>query len=441
MSQTILIEDNFDLQKLFAINLQNFVGTDIIHRENAQDTLSLLKILPQVSLIISRAKVHGEPTAKILYDFIKEEGLNTSLIVLGECPEISHEILCLSEPISWEIIVKQAAKNLGVNLEVSHKVKVDYVPVSLHYFYEINQTPCDIYIRIKKGRDQFQFIKRIHQNDSFDRTTIQKYEEQGLKEFYILHEYVQYFTTFVTNALITRLERDDLTLEDRILTTSYAHEIVRERLQQLEIDQASIELSETSINSMVQSVRNSLEMVSLIKFLFSNKVSYAYQHAHLLALMCHYILSKQSWYKLEHLNILSFVAFFADTTLKTTPQMRISSEKELNASQLTEAEKEEVRFHAKDAFNIVSLHPEANQFIKTIILQSHGRLDGISFSDDPSEELHPLSQIFIIADHFVRILLNPELPSNKKDILAIMSKKYSGESYKKIMKALEQKFV
>lgn len=441
MSQTILIETNNDLKKLFTLNLQTFVGTDVIQRENAQDTLALLKILPQISLIITRSSVGNEKTAKIIHQYLKDEGLTTSLIVLGACPEVANEVLCLEDPISWEIVIKEAAKRLHVELDTTKKIKTNYVPVSLHYFYEITRTPCDIFIRIKKGKDEYQFVKRIHQKDTFDIETIRKYEEQGLKEFYISADYIQYFTNFVTNELVTKLEDENLSLEDRIMTTSYAHEIVRERLQQLEIDQACIELSETSINSMVKSVRHSPEVVNLLRFLFSNKVSYAYQHAHLLALICHYILSKQSWYKNEHLNILSFVSFFADATLKTIPQMRISSLTELENSELSDEEKEQVMYHARDAVNLLNLHPDATEYIKTVLLQSHGTLNGVGFADDPSEELHPLSKIFIIADNFVKILLNPDLPSTKKEILEMMSKKYSGSSYQKIMKALEQKFV
>lgn len=441
MSQTILIETNQDLKKLFTLNLQTFVGTDVIQRDNATDAIALLKILPQISLIITRATVDQELSAQAILNYLKSENLNIPLLVLGACPEIAHEVLCLEDPISWEIVIKEAAKRLGVSLDTTKKIKADYVPVSLHYFYEINRTPCDIFIRIKKGKDEYQYVKRIHQKDTFDKETIAKYESQGLKEFYVASEYIQYFTNFVTNELVTKLESEDLSLEERILTTSYAHEIVRERLQQLEIDQACIELSETSINSMVKSVRNSPEVVNLLKMLFSNKVSYAYQHAHLLALICHYILSKQSWYKIEHLHILSFVSFFADATLKTIPQMRISSQSELEKAELTEEEKEQVMYHARDAVNLLNLHPDATDYIKTVLLQSHGTTDGIGFAEDPSEDLHPLSKVFIIADQFVKILLNPELPSTKKEILTLMSRKYSGNSYQKIMKALEQKFV
>src|SRR5690606_31683091 len=218
MSQTILIETNEDLKKIFSINLTTFVGTDVIHRNSAEDTLELLRILPQVSLIITKCRVGNEETALKIYQHIKNEGLNTALLILGECPALADEILCLSEPVSWEILIKQAASQLGVSLQnVNDKVKADYLPVGVYYFYDIQKTPCDIYIRIKKGHNDYQYVKRIHSKDTFDQADIKKYEEQGLKEFYVPRDYMQYFTTYVTNQLFEKLESSDLSLEDRIL--------------------------------------------------------------------------------------------------------------------------------------------------------------------------------------------------------------------------------
>ncbi len=441
MSQTILIETNEDLKKIFSLNLHTFVGTDVIHRKNAEDAMELLRILPQVALIITKCKVGNEETAVKLHQFLRNEGLKSELIVIGECPSLADEILCLQEPVSWEILIKQAASYLGVTLQDStNKVKPDYFPVPVYYFYDIQKTPCDVYIRIKKGPNEYQYVKRIHSKDIFDKNDILKYESQGLKEFFIPKDYIQYFTTFVTNNLVEKLERDDLTLEDRILTTANAHEIVREKIQQMGLDQAAVDLSDASINSMVQSVKNSPEVTNLLKFVFSNKVSYAYQHSHLLALMCHYVLSKQSWYKQEHLEILSFVSFFSDVTLKSQMQMQISSLKELTESNLTDEEIRQVMNHASEAVMILDQHPEANEYIKTVLLQSHGKLDGIGFEENPGEDLHPLSKVFIIADCFVKTLLNPALPSSKKEILPLLRTRFTNPSYQKIIKALEQKF-
>ena len=52
MSQTILIESNEDLKKIFSLNLNTFVGTDVIIRQDAEDAMALLRILPQVSTIM-----------------------------------------------------------------------------------------------------------------------------------------------------------------------------------------------------------------------------------------------------------------------------------------------------------------------------------------------------------------------------------------------------
>lgn len=441
MSQTILIETSEDLKKIFSINLNTFVGTDVILRNNADDALALLRILPQVGLVITKAKVGEEETAIKIHQFIKDQGLSTNVIVLGDCPALASQSLCLTEPVSWEILIKQAASHLGVSIQDAvNKVKPDYVPIALHYFYDIKKTPCDVYIRIKKGTNDYQFVKRINSKDIFDKSDIAKYEDQGLKEFYIAKDYIQYFTTFVTSNLVEKLERDDLTLEDRILTTANAHEIVRENVDQLGLDQSSLDLSEASINSMVKSIKDSPEIAALLKLLFSNKVAYAYQHCHLLALMCHYVLSKQSWYKEDHLEILSFVAFFSDVKLRSHQQMQISSLKELMESNLTDDERELVLNHAAEAVKILDSHPDANDYIKTVMIQSHGTLNGIGFEDNPPEDLHPLSKVFIIADCFVKILLNPALPSKKGEILPMLFDRFSNPSYQKIIKALEQKF-
>jgi HD-GYP domain-containing protein (c-di-GMP phosphodiesterase class II) len=441
MSQTILIEPNEDLRKIFGLNLSTFVGTEVIIRQSAEDTQELLRILPQVSLIITRARIGDEETALRLFHFIRGLELETELIVLGECPTLASEVLCLEEPISWEILIKQAAQHLGVTLQDAlNKIKPDYIPVGMHYFYDITQSPCDVYIRIKKGPRDYQFVKRIHAKDFFDKAMILKYEEQGLKEFFIPKDYMQYFTVYVTNNLVQKLERNDLTLEERILSTANGHEIVRDALQLMGMDEPIIELSEASINSMVKSVKSSPEVARLLKFLFSNKISYAYQHCHLLTLVCHYVLSKQSWYGKEHLHILSFASFFSDVTLKSDQQLQISSIHELNESSLSDEERQAVLHHAKDAAAIIDHHPGSNEFIKTVILQSHGKMDGIGFEENPSEDLHPLAKIFIVADNFVKLLLDPASPSSKKEILPILEGRFTHPSYQKIIKALEQKF-
>ncbi|MFY7992284.1 MAG: HD domain-containing phosphohydrolase [Bacteriovoracaceae bacterium] len=441
MSQTILIEPNDDLKKIFSLNLHTFVGTDVIHRRDSDDTINLLAILPQIALIITRVRVGNDATAKRISKYLQEHNLEIPMIVMGETGEVDKTTLVLPDPINWEILIAHAAKFLGVTLnDVAKKVKPDYMPIGVYYFYDIINTPCDIYIRLKKGPGEYQYVKRIHSKDTFDKEVIKKYEEQGLKEFYIPRDYQQYFINFLTNQLVKKLERDDLALEDRILTTANTHEIVRDQVRDLGLEESLVDLADAGIESMIRSVKNSPEVTNLLKFLFTNKVSYAYQHCHLMTVMCHYILSKQSWYKSDHLETLSFVSFFSDVTLKSMSQMQICNMSDLNETPLTDEERANVLSHAKDAVALIENHPEVTDTMKHVLLQHHGAVDGIGFPENPDEEIHPLAKVFIIADNFVKTLLHPEKPKSKKEILPILYKRFTHSSYQKIIKALEQRF-
>ena len=436
-----MIESNDDLKKIYTSSLKTLVGTEVINRTNADEAIDLLRILPQVSLIISQVKVGHEESARKIHDFLKAEGLKTPFIILGDNKNFSSEVLRLPEPVNTDELIKLAAAQLGVTLDQNIvKSEADFYPVSTSYFYEITRTPCDVYIKIKKNARESQFVKRIFSKDHFEKKDIKKYEDQGLKEFYITKESMPYFTTFVANTLVQKLERTDLKPEERIITTANAYDVATKNIQQMGLDDVNIELSDASIESMVKSIGESAQIGELVKFLLSNKVSYAYQQCHLLTLMCHYVLSKQSWYRPEHLTTLSFVSFFSDVTLSSNAQMKIASKSDLDHSQLTAEEKELVLNHARTAVDLLEEHPDANEYIKTVLLQSHGTLDGVGFADKPSEDLHPLSKVFIVADVFVKTLLDPTKPTHKKDILPFMANRFSNPSYTKIMKSMEQKF-
>lgn len=441
MSQTILIEPNDDLKKIFSLNLHTFVGTDVIHRHDSEDTINLLSILPQIALIITRAQVGKDQTASKISKYLIDHKLEIPLIVLGDTDGVDKTALILPDPINWEILIAHAAKFLGVTLnDVAKKVRPDYLPIACYYFYDISNSPCDVYIRIKKAPGDYQFVKRIHSKDTFDKEVIKKYEEQGLKEFFIPKDYQQYFINFLTNQLVQKLERDDLTLEDRILTTANTLDVVRDQVRDLGLEDSTVDLADAGIESMIRSVKNSPEVTNLLKFLFTNKVSYAYQHCHLMTVMCHYILSKQSWYRPEHLETLSFVSFFSDVTLKSMSQMQVASMYDFNETPLTDDERIAVLSHAKDAVALIQNYPEVSDTTKHVLLQHHGSKDGTGFPENPDEEIHPLAKVFIIADNFVKILLHPEKPKAKKDILPILYKRFTHPSYQKIIKALEQRF-
>lgn len=422
------------------MNLNTYAATDVVDRKNAADAIELLRILPSISLIICNAEVGEEKTAIKIHNFLEEEGLDIPMIILGECKELMGSVLTLKAPIAWEVLIKHAADTLGVKEEeVKPKAQPAFFAVEAYFFYDIDHTPCDVYIRLKKGDGAYQFVKRLHAQDNFTQEDIAKYEKQGLTHFYIPKDYQQYFVNFVTNNIIQELERDDLDLSERLATNSNAYEIVKDQIARAGLDDTINQLAETCIQSMVKTVQESPRLADLLKKLFTNKIGYAYQHAHLVCVIGDFILSKQPWYQKKHLDLFTLVSFFADITLVTPKQIRINSMRELNESDLSDEQKQATLNHAIDAAEIIKDYPASIPAIQEIILQHQGAKDGYGFNAEPSEDLHAISKVFIVADAFVKTLLDPEMPKNKKDILAILYAGFPGASYQKIVKVLEQK--
>ena len=79
------------------------------------------------------------------------------------------------------------------------------------------------------------------------------------------------------------------------------------------------------------------------------------------------------------------------------------------------------------------------RFEKIVKQQTETLKKFYSKQEDISEEIHPIAKVFIIADAFVKTMLDSSAPKNKKEILQILYLQFPSESFQKIIQALEQK--
>lgn len=439
MSQTILIEPDIELQKVLSMNLNAYTGTDVIERSNALEAIELLKILPQIDLIVTRVDVKSEATANAIFDFLRKNKQDIPMIVLGHSIHLEGDAVQLKEPIVWETVIKNAGQLLGINEnDIRGQKKPNFVSVPLSYFYEIDHTPCDVYLRIKSSPGAHDFSRKFSAQESFTVEDIQKYQKQGVQNFYISKDYHQYFVTYVTNSIISKLELD-LDFSSRLTTNARGLDIVKEHVQRIGITDEISELAESQIQSIIQSIKESPELGSLLKVIFTSKISYAYQKAHLVCTIGNFIMSKQKWYEEKFLEMFTYVAFFSDITLRSAAQLKINTQSELEFSNLTQQEKAEVFTHAQDAARLITEFPKSDEYMQMIVTQHQGSLDGIGLPKEPDSKIHPLAKVFIISDAFVKIMLDPEAPKSKREILSILYMNYTEASFQKIIKTLEQK--
>ncbi len=214
----------------------------------------------------------------------------------------------------------------------------------------------------------------------------------------IVSEHFQFLETELhAFELMRNLESEELTSEERVTLQAEAQALAKEMIQKEGLVAGAVQLSTAAIFQIASMVLESTEVANDLRLVTKGKISLEYQRCHLQIVMCHYILRKQNWYERKHLETMSFVSFFGDLSQD------------------------------------VQEHPLANFYAKTVAEEWKLR----TFA---SEEFHALSKIFIIADEFVRILLDPNLASTKKEILPAIASKYPKESYQKIIRCLEQSY-
>lgn len=442
MAQVILIEDNKSLNELLSLNLSTYVGVEVIPRANAQEAIDLLNLLPHVDLIITQETTGPEETARDLATFIKENQREMNLIVLGQLPSSAEGVgVNIEDKKNWEKVIELSTKVLGISPKaLKEKIIPDYIPVPIHYFLPLDFSCCDVFIRIRKSAEDYQFVKRIHAGDNFSKEMIRKYQEQGLKSFYIPKDMQRNFTNFVSNQLVSRLENDSLHPEEELEILKDGHEIAIREIHKLGFTSATVQLSQSIIKSMIGSLSKNTEMSNMLHKIINTESSYMYQHCHMTSVVASECLKNLNLDKKENHEKLAYAAFFKDISLVDKPELsKITTFKELEEAQLPEEDWDLVFNHALEASVLITQNQEAPFGVDEIIKRHHGATNGKGFSNHDPSKLGKLAQIFMISCEFVKELLAfKERGGKPKPIIDEMYKKYDDPTIKDIIKALEK---
>lgn len=441
MAQVILIENNKTMNDLLSVNLTTYLGVDLIHRKNAQDALGLLAILPSIDLIITSAKVDGEDTANIINEYLVENNLEIGLMVLGGATHKSTDhTIAIANDKDWEKVIQISAKVLGINEDVLAKKAIpDYVPVPIRYFLNLDSVNCDVFIRIKKSPTEFQYVKRIHNGDSFSKESIQRYMEQGLEYFHLPKEHHKNFAIYLSNRLVEKIDSPQLDETQKIQIMGESYDIATKEIITLGFNSETIQLTDTIIENMVKNFEKSPEMSNLLHKVINSKTGLMYQRSHMTSVVASEVIKNLKLGDPTANEKIAFASFFHDIMLTDREDLsKINSFEELEKAQLSEADWDLVFNHANEASQLIKNHPEAPVGADEIIRHHHGAFNGKGFSN-AIEKLPDLSKIFIVAHHFVLELMKfKENGGEPKPITEELFRRYPSPDVAIIIKALER---
>lgn len=441
MAQVILIEDNKTLNDLISVNLTTYLGVDLIQRKDAQDTIGLLSILPNVDLIITTVKVMDEPTAEILSHYIASNKLETGLIVLGAGQAVKNDFtINIPDPKDWEKVIHGSAKILGINENVlANKAVPDYIAVPVRYFLNLDNVNCDVFIRIKKSPSEYQFLKRIHNGDTFSKESIKRYLEQGLENFHIAKDHYKNFTIFLSNRLVLKIESPNIEVTQRIQIMGDSYEIAIKEIIKLGFNSETVQLTESIIQSIVKNFEKSPEMSNLLHKVVNSETGLLFQRCHMTSVVACEMIKNLKLGNAEAYEKIAYASFFHDIMLADREELStINSFDELEKANLNEQDWDRVFNHAMEASVLIRKHPEAPPGADEIIRNHHGASNGKGFSNS-IEKLSDLSKIFIIAHHFVLELIRfKETGKEPKPITEELYKRYPAPEVAIIIKSLEK---
>ena len=442
MSQIILIEPNPNLREILTLNLQTYVGATIIIRESAEDAIELLNILPEIDLIITKNIIKDEQTAKKLLDFLSQSESSAAVIVLGTFDhQLKSKFLNIKDHLNWEEVIKATAKILSIDDQfLNNKIHPDFLPIPITYFLPIETTACDVFIRIKKAVDDFQYVKRIHSGDVFSKDMVHKYQEQGLEYFYIPKDQQQQFTVHISNQLVQKLEDINLNSDAHLIVLAESFSLAVNEVKNLGFNSATVQLTEAIINNMLKTAEMTPELSVMLKKIVNSQTNYLYQHAHMTSLIAGEIVKFLNVNNSHHVRVVAYAALFKDITLANRPDLaKISNFAELEEAELEDEDWDLVFNHAYNSSLLILKNPGAPEGLAEVLKTHHGSHNGKGFSITNVNKLPTLQQIFVVSCEFVReILLYKENGGSAKPVIKTLYEKFSGEEVILIIKTLEK---
>lgn len=442
MTQILIIEGDETLSKIIKLNLVKDIGCDVVIKRSAIEAIELLKLIPDVDLILCREVIKNEKSASLIGKYLTKEQTEIPLVVIGNNTSEYKNSFQLDAGISWQDVVKRAHGILKGEQAEEAVTLPTYVPVSIYYFLNINTLipGCDVYIRVKKSEAEFQYVKRIHAGDQFSREDILRYQEGGLNEFYVAQENFNKFVNYVTADLIKKLGDQNISGTQRITLSSDAYKITQDRIHVIGVDEFTVRLAEESIYSMTSLLKEKGILSTFLKSLKNNECSYAYAHAYLCCLILHKIISKFEWQSQQIKDKLAYIAYFHDISLEGSELTEINNLADFESAILRDEARRRVENHALESARIVGKFNMLPPGVDTIIKEHHGSKTGIGFVDNYSATLLPLSMMFIVTESFVDELLKVEGAPKAEDFKRIFSKlqlKFNKSTYGQTLVALQ----
>lgn len=445
MPQALVVSDNEVLSGLYSVNLEGYLGTSSSVQESSAQAIKLLELNSNFDLIITLCLIDGNDVALEIQDFLKREGLDIPMLVVGKQSDIK-ESDCVILPASFNIrsLVRASARILGITAkDMVTKPVPHFYPIPIRLFFNLDKVNCDIFYRVKKSKEENEHLLILPKGGRVW-PRIKKYMDEGVRNLYVDSDERLNFINSASEQLVEVLENEQGTTEEKIDALEQGIEISTEHL--LNSEEASdeiVRISKACVKTVSQVVKAVPKLNNLLSKMLANKSGYLYSHSMVTTYVANHIVRNISWGGESHLEKLNFVLFFHDMFLvqiyNRYPHLKYEEDLLFN-DELSEQEKEVVLNHAKLAGEIIHKFPQCPMGADQLIKQHHGVTNGVGFAVRYRDDISPLAKLILIAEHFTEEIfkaMDEGRTFSKQFVIAMLKERYGKSSYNKIVEHLE----
>jgi putative nucleotidyltransferase with HDIG domain len=318
--------------------------------------------------------------------------------------EVEHLGELLEGHQSLGDLMNTLPKNKGESEEVEVSEQDDeFTAVRIEEFFSSQAVLFDVYIRLGSGR----YVKILHAGDAFSTKRIDKYKNEKNVEFLYFHKkdrrkYIQ-FNNFIAKKLVKIQGVDGNTRINQLknVAEKYIEEVNTQGVKPLVLEQGK-----EVVSNIFNFVEKQEDLHNLLKdfHAFDPKL---YEHSFLVSIFATAIIKQFEWQSKVTIESTALACLFHDIGKMKLPKELLA----LRPIEMNDEQLEEYHKHPEYGVELVESNRMINNSIKQIIYQHHETYNGTGFPlRIKSSKILTLSNIVCLADDFVHIMIDEELP-------------------------------
>jgi len=437
VKKVLFVGKNSQFNNAISLNLDVILRIEVVFKSKIEDVVEYLKGGAEVvDLIIVANMVNEKHTAVEIYKHLQTYQMEVPLVSM-ETDNIGGKVIRRMVPDRpIEEIIREIADILKITPEIEDEFTPEFFPIPIKYYYFIDEIVVHTYIRIKKENNPDHYVMRFRKGDMYIKGDIKKYYEKGVSYFYVKYNDRLYFVNEVTDRIINKLQSELADDSEKLALLEDCNDIVSGLLLTRGMSEETVKLAKASMKKMEEIVHTFPKLGELMKLLLDNPTSFRFRRTQLTTYVAFHIVANMEWGSTEQQEKLAFVAFFHDITLQCDKYAMIKNNEGVISANLNQFDEETIVYHARKAAELVRDYPRLPIGADTIILRHHGTMSGRGFAKTFSNNLEPLTVVFLIAEAYANYLLEYYGDITNEEIMIELNIDFPKSQYRRIIKTL-----